>query len=202
MLIVQIKPSAAKTLTLKPSVQHMLPSPGKRLLGILSPGLVPSMDYSISLRALDHTELYLDSQNESSNLQEGVRGCTPLPHAGPPRHPPTGLALWELFSVPTAQEQVRGDGRRGPSTLHRSRAKSRTEESSRNSETTAAFPSLCRCWEHDWQRVRAELSVLGPPNWGRIQRLLHESRTCKATHQCQFGVIYLMYSSCLQLDDL
>lgn len=61
----------------------MLPSPGKRLLGILSPGLVPSMDYSISLRALDHTELYLDSQNESSNLQEGVRGCTPLPHAGP-----------------------------------------------------------------------------------------------------------------------
>lgn len=84
MLIVQIKPSAAETLTLRaPSVQDMLPSPGKRLSGILSPGLVPSMDYSISLRALDHTELYLDSQNESANLQEGVRGCTPPPHAGP-----------------------------------------------------------------------------------------------------------------------
>lgn len=78
MLIVQIKPSAAKTLTLRaPSAQDMVPSPGKRLLGILSPGLVPSMDYSISLRALDHTELYLDSQNESSNLQEDVGGCTP-----------------------------------------------------------------------------------------------------------------------------
>lgn len=90
MLIVQIKPSAAKTLTLRaPSVQDTLPSPGKRLSGILSPGLVPSMDYSISLRALDHTELYLDSQKESSNLQEGVHGCSPC-HTQVPMSPPMG----------------------------------------------------------------------------------------------------------------
>lgn len=90
MLIVQIKPSAAKTLTLRaPSVQDTLPSPGKRLSGILSPGLVPSMDYSISLRALDHTELYLDSQKESSNLQEGVHGCTPS-HTQVPMSPTHG----------------------------------------------------------------------------------------------------------------
>lgn len=102
MLIVQIKPSAAKTLTL-PSLQcRTCCEPRKRLVGILSPGLVPSMDYSISLRALDHTELYLDSQSESSDLQQGAHGCTPC-HTQVPCHPAMGQALWELVHVPASR---------------------------------------------------------------------------------------------------
>jgi len=62
----------------------MLRSPGTRLLRILSPGLVPSMDYLISSRALDHTELYLDSQNKCSALREGVRGYVPHTHTQTP----------------------------------------------------------------------------------------------------------------------
>lgn len=89
MLIVQIKPSAAKTLTLLSLQRRTCCEQGNRLVGILSPGLVPSMDYSISLRALDHTELYLDSQSESSNLQQGVHGCTPC-HTQVPTSPSHG----------------------------------------------------------------------------------------------------------------
>lgn len=77
----------------------MLPSLGQRLLGISSPGLVPSMDYSISLRALDHTELYLDSQKESSNPPATCRS---------PCHPPRGQALWSCEMSQQARSRFKG----------------------------------------------------------------------------------------------